>query len=140
MQILIGIDRGVVNTDLVVQVRARTVARRTYIAEDVSTMDILSRNHCEAGKMGIQGLDAVAVIDDDFASVSGTEAGLHDGSIRRRPHSVALVGGDVYAGVERAFPVKWVQAGAERTGHDPLPRPLRRRIGKIHHPAENRRE
>ena len=71
------------NTDLVVQVRARTVPQRTYIAQDVAAMDILSRNHGESGKMGIQGFDAMAVVDDDFASVSVTEAGLNDGSIRR---------------------------------------------------------
>ncbi len=140
MQILGRIDRGVVNADLVVQVRAGAVPRRADIAKDVSAANVLSLGDREPGKMSVKGLDAVAVVDDDFASVPGAHAGLHDGAIRRCAHRVALVGGDVDPGVERAFPIKGVQAGAEGTGYDPLHRPKRGRVRQIHYSAESRRK
>src|ERR1700684_1603268 len=109
MQILVGIDWGIVNPNLVVQVRAGTVPRRADIAKDVSTANVLSSGDSEPGKMGVKGLDAMAVVDDDFASVSRPQAGLHDSSVSGCAHRVALVGGDVYPGVECAFPINGVQ-------------------------------
>src|SRR5580698_2973971 len=120
MQILVGIDWGIVNADLVVQVRASTVPRRADIAKDVSTANVLSNGDSEPGKMSVKGLDAMAVVDDDFASVPGPEAGLHDSSISGYAHRVALVRGNVDPGVKCAFPINGVQAGAEGTGYYPL--------------------
>ncbi len=103
-------------------------------------LNVLSRGDRESGKMGIKGFDAVAVVDDDFASVPGAHAGLEDGAVRRCANRVALVGGDVDPGVECAFPIKGIQPGAEGTGYDPLHRPERWRVRHIHDAAESRRK
>ena len=65
----------------------------------------------------------MAVVDNDFTSVTRAHAGLDNRAVRRRAHRVALAGSDVDPGMERAFPVKGIQTGAEGTGYDPLHRP-----------------
>ena len=69
MQILGRIYGGIVNPDLVVQVRAGAVSRRTDVAKDIPTTDILSFSDREPGQVSINGLDAVAVVDHHLASV-----------------------------------------------------------------------
>ena len=66
--------------------------RRADVAEDVATVNFLSRDDCESGKMGIQSFDTMAMIDNHFPAVPGAHAGLEDDTVRRRPHSVALGG------------------------------------------------
>ena len=123
MQILGGINGGIVNPNLVVQVRAGTVSRRSDVAKDVPAADVLSFGDRESGEMRVNGFDAVAVVDDHFAPVPVAHAGLHDSAVRRCTNRVALARGDVNAGMECAFPIKGIQPGAEGTGYDPLHRP-----------------
>ena len=113
MQILVGIDWGIVNADLVVQVRTGAVARRANVSQDVTAANVLSGNDCESRKMSVQGFHAVAVIDHHLSSVPVAHSSLDDGAVRRRANRVALAGGNVDSGVECAFSIKRIQAGAE---------------------------
>ena len=112
------------NPDLVVQVRAGAVPRRTDVAKDIPAAHVLSFSDCEPGKMSVNGLNAVAVVDHHLASVPVAHSSLQDGAVRGRANRLALGGGDVNSGVEGAFPVKGIQPGAEGTGYDPLHRPF----------------
>src|ERR1700684_50871 len=136
MQILRGINWGIVNADLVMQVRAGAVARRANVSQDFTAANVLSGNDCESRKMSVQGFHAVAVIDHYFSSVPVAHSSLDDGAVRRRANRVALAGGNVDSGVECAFPIKRIQAGAERTGYDPLHWPDRWRISHIDRTAQ----
>ena len=49
MQILRGIDRGIVDPDLIVQVRARAVPRRADVTQDIAAANILPRDDSESG-------------------------------------------------------------------------------------------
>ncbi len=75
-QVFVRIDGGIVNADLVVQVRAGAVPGGADVAKDVSAADILSCRDRKPGKMGIKGLNAVAMVDNHFASVSVAHSGL----------------------------------------------------------------
>src|ERR1700684_2100627 len=99
MQILGGINRGIVNADLVMQVRTGAVARRTNIPQDVTPANVLSGDDRESGKMSVQGFHAVAVIEHDFASVPGAHAGLDNGAVRGRAHRITLAGGNIDPGM-----------------------------------------
>jgi hypothetical protein len=131
MQILRGINRGIVNADLVMQVRTGAVARRAHIAQDVTAANVLSCDDRESRKMSVQGFHAVAVIEHDFASIPAAHTGLEDGAVRRRANRIALAGGDVDPGMECAFSIKRIQAGAERTGYK-FPAPATPRAHKPH--------
>ena len=88
--------------------------RRSDVAEDVATANILSRDDCESGKMGIQSFDTMAMIDNHFPAVPGAHAGLEDDTVRGCPHRVALAGCNINPGMERAFALKRIQAGSRR--------------------------
>src|ERR1700735_1980458 len=124
MQILGRIYGGIVNPDLVVQVRAGAVSRRTDVAKDIPTTDILSFSDREPGQVSINGLDAVAVVDHHLASVPVAHPSLQACTVRGRATLLALCRGDINAGVECAFTIKGNQPGAEGTGHDALHGPL----------------
>src|ERR1700723_2800150 len=75
--------------------------------------------------MSVEGLYPVAMVDNDFASITGAHAGLDDHAVRGRAHRIALAGGDVDPGMKGALPIKGVHTSAEGTGDDPLHRPER---------------
>jgi hypothetical protein len=49
MEILRWIDRGIVDPDLIVQVRAGAVSRRADVTQDVSAANVLPGDHRETG-------------------------------------------------------------------------------------------
>ena len=110
MQILGRIDWGVMNPDLVVQVRARAVPGRAHVAQDVATADVLTCNHSKARKMGIQGLYSVSMVDDYFAAITGAQTGLNDGTVRRRPDCIAPAGRDIDPSMKCSFPIERIEA------------------------------
>src|SRR5579862_553399 len=66
--------------------------------------------------MSVTGGDAVAVIDHDGASVSAEEVGEGDGAVGGGDDGRSDDGGNIDAGVEGAFSIKWIDTFAERAG------------------------
>src|SRR6202789_4442935 len=140
MQILGRIYGGIVNPDLVVQVRAGAVSRRTDVAKDIPTTDILSFSDREPGEVSVNGLDAVAVVDHHLAPVPVAHPSLQDRAVRRRTNRLAFAGRDINSGVECAFAIKGIQPRAEGAGYDPLHRPFGWGVRHIDDAAESRRK
>src|SRR5580658_1578031 len=136
MQILGRIHRGIVDAHLVVQVRTGTVTRRTDIAENVATANVLAGDDSEPGKMSVQGLHSVAVIDYHLASVSCSHSGLDYSAVSGCAYGIAFAGRNVDSGMESPLPVEGIHTGAEGTGHDSLHRPNRRRVRHVQRAAE----
>ena len=80
-QIFVGVDRGVVDADFVVEVRACGATGAAYVADDLAAGDRLARHYVEAGHVGVHGCDAVAVVEDDFLAVAVLCASLCDGGV-----------------------------------------------------------
>ena len=136
MQVLGRIHRRIVDADLIVQVRTGTVARRTHIAEDVTAANVLAGDDRKPGEMSVEGLHPVAVIDNYFASIPGSHAGLDDGAISGCAYRIAFVGRNIDSGMEGAFSIERIHPGAEGTGYDSLYRPFRRRVSYVDGAAE----
>src|ERR1700739_493245 len=69
-EILIGVDRDVVDANFVVKMGTGGAAALADIADHVAAVHALSRGHGEAGKMAIAGADPVAMIDHDGFAVA----------------------------------------------------------------------
>src|SRR5277367_2873404 len=136
MQILGRIHRGIVDPDLVVQVRTGTVTRRADIAEDVAAANVLTGDDRKPGEMGVEGLHPVPVIDNYLASIPRSHAGLDHSAVSRCAYGIAFAGRNVDSGMEGALPIEGIQTGAEGTGYDSLHRPNRRRVSHVHRAAE----
>ncbi len=61
-EILVGIDRSVVDADFVVKMGTGGASAGADIGDGVATVNMLSGCDCEAGKVAVAGGDAVAVI------------------------------------------------------------------------------
>ena len=115
-EIFVGVYGDVVDADFVVEMGAGGASALANVADGVAAVDVLSGGDGEAGQVAVAGGDAVAVIEHDGASVAAEEVGEGDGTVGRRDHGRAYVGGDIDAGVEGAFSVKRIDALAERAG------------------------
>ncbi len=81
-QVFVGVDGGVVDADLVVEVGSGGAAAEADVADGVAAVDELSGSDGEAGEVAVAGGDAVSVIDDDGASVTAEEVGEDDRAVR----------------------------------------------------------
>src|SRR3954467_6140919 len=69
-QIFVRIDRRVMNADLIMQVRACSAAAVPYIADHLTANYHLTSDHGKARHMAVDGLDPMAVIEDNLAAVA----------------------------------------------------------------------
>src|SRR5438309_7660759 len=69
-EILVRVDGGVADTNLVVEVRTGGAAAHADISDDLASDHGLAVHDGESGHVSIAGLDAVAVVEDDFAAVA----------------------------------------------------------------------
>ena len=112
-QILIGIHRGVVDADLVMQVWTGAAAAEADIADHVAAANVLARGNREAGKVSEARNDAVTVLKNDRSTVSAHEVGeIHD-AIRGCDDWLAHRGRDIDPSMKRAFTIEWIDAFAE---------------------------
>ena len=112
-QILIGIHRGVVDADLVMQVWTGAAAAEANIADYVAAADVLAGGNREAGKVSEARNDAVTVLKNDRSTVPAHEVGeIHD-AIRGCDDWLAHRGRDIDPGMKRAFTIEWIDAFAE---------------------------
>ncbi len=112
-EILVGIDRSVVDADFVVKMGTGGASAGADIGDGVATVNMLSGCDCEAGKVAVAGGDAVAVIHHDGLAVSALEICEGDHAIGGRDDRVAIRAADIHPAVKRAFTVEWVNALAE---------------------------
>ncbi len=118
-----GIDRSVVDADFVVEMGAGAASAFADVADGVSAVDVLARDAGEAAQVAVTGGDAMAVIDDDGASVAAHEVGEHDHAVRRGHHRLAVSGSDINAAMESAFSVEWIDALAKTSRNGTFHRP-----------------
>src|ERR1700733_13616609 len=69
-EILVGIDRSVVNADFIVEMRTGRTSALAHVADHVAAMHALSSRDGKAGEMPVAGADAVAVVDHDGLAVA----------------------------------------------------------------------
>ena len=115
-QIFVGVYGDVVDSHFVVKMGASGASALAYEADRVAAVDVLSGGNGEAGKVAVTRADAVAVVDHYGASVASEEVGESDGAVGRSDHGRAYICRNVDAGVKGAFPVKGIDAFAERAG------------------------
>src|SRR5216683_1723560 len=111
-----GVDRGAVEADFVVHVRPGGAAADSGVADDLSALDAHAGNDREGGKVPVSRGDAEAVVHNHQSSVARARfRGRHD-SVSRSVNGLAVLGGNIHAGMERAFTRERVEALAEGSG------------------------
>src|ERR1051326_468473 len=115
-QVLVRIDRSVVDANFVVEVRTGRAAALADIADHVAAIHSLSSCDRIAGKVAVPGADAIAVVDDDGLAVAAHHLGDRHDAIRRGNNPGAVAAADIHAAMECAFPVERVNALAEAAG------------------------
>src|SRR5579872_5570644 len=93
-QVLVGIDRSVVDTNFVVKVRAGGAAAGADVADGIAAMNLLAGGDGESGKMAVAGRDAVAVVEHDGLAVSAHEVGEGDNAVGGSDHRMAVAAAD----------------------------------------------
>src|SRR6267154_1281749 len=109
-EVLVGIDRSVVDSNFVVEVRTGGASAEADVADSVAAVDLLSRSDCKTGKVAVAGRDAVAMVHGDELAVSALELREGNYAIRRRDHRVAVSTANIHTAVKCAFPVERVDA------------------------------
>src|SRR5882762_8276835 len=109
-EILVGIDRSVVDANFVVKVRTSGTSAQADVADGVAAMDLLSGSDCKTGKVAVAGRDAVAMVHGDELAVSALELREGDYTIRRGDYRMAVYTANVHTAVKRAFPVEGIDA------------------------------
>src|SRR6266853_216919 len=103
--------------------RACGPSAEAYVADGVAAVNVLAGGDGEARKMAVAGCNSVSVVNHDGATVAAEEVGEGHGAVRGSNHRGAHVGGNIYAGVESAFSIKWIDALAEGAGDLAFDRP-----------------
>src|SRR5260370_40560968 len=85
--------------------RTGGAAAVTDVADDLATDDVLSGHDGEARHVSVEGLDAVAVVDDHLAAVAVLHGGGLDDAVGGGADGGAVGGGDGDAGVELTLAV-----------------------------------
>src|SRR5579872_3536276 len=113
-----GIDRGIVDADFVVDVRAGGASGDADVADDLAFIDVLASRHDEAGHVSRERLEAVSVIDHDSVAVSIFRLrGMND-AITSRMNRRSGGSGNIDSGMEFAFiAIEWISAFTERSSN-----------------------
>src|SRR4051812_32259805 len=114
-QVLIRIDGRVVDADFVVEVGAGAASAEADVADDLASVNALTRGDSEAGQVSVTGGDAMAVVELDEVSVAAHVAGVDDDAIRRRNDRITVRAGNIDSAVEGALTAERVGALAERS-------------------------
>src|ERR1022692_4508239 len=80
-QVLVRVDRHVVDAHFVVKVGSGGAAGLADVADDLAAGDVLAGEDDHAGEVSVDGVDAVAVVDGDFAAVPVFHGGQGDEAV-----------------------------------------------------------
>src|SRR5271165_5214209 len=89
-KVLVGIDRGIVDADFVVEVRPGAATALANESDGVSAMHVLAGHDRKVRQMAVAGSDAVAVVNHDGASVSAQEIGVSDYAVGGSYHRLSV--------------------------------------------------
>src|SRR5436309_894054 len=106
-QIFVGIYWSIVDAHFVMQMRAGTAAGLAYVGDYIAALDALASAYRISRQVTEARADSVAVINGQHSAISAHGLGEHHDAIGRGEYLVPVVGGDVYAAVERAFTIEW---------------------------------
>ena len=124
------VGQTAVHPDLVMQVGAGRSAGGADIADHVAALDVLIADDAEARKMAVLGDDAEAVVERHHVAVGAVGACGRDGRVAGREDGLAVVGGDIEAGMKVPLVREGIPAvavtGREPAGHRPDRRGRRR--------------
>ena len=109
-QVLVRINWDVIDSDFVVEMRAGAASAVTNVADGIPTMHVLPGIHGEALHVSIACGDAMAMIENDGASVSTHKVGELDNGICRCHDRLTVHATNVDAGVESALTIEWIDA------------------------------
>src|SRR5205085_1488546 len=112
-QVLIRIDRCVVDTDFVVEVGTGAASAEPDITDGLAFVHTLSGGDIEARKVAVAGGDAVAVVDLDEMSVAAHVAGVSDHAVGGCDDRISVGTRNIDAGMEGAFTAERIRAFAE---------------------------
>ena len=74
-EVLVGIDRGPIDANFVVEVWASGTAALADVSNDVTALDSLARGHREAGEVAITGADPASMVHHDDLAVAAQRFG-----------------------------------------------------------------
>src|SRR5258708_28482521 len=103
-----GINRGAIDATFVVDVRAGGASAYTDVANRIASVDLLADQDIQAGEMAVIGRKSVAVVDDHQTAIAGAVVGFDDYAIGGHAYLIAVLRGNIHAGMESAFPAKRV--------------------------------
>src|ERR1700733_4611498 len=124
------VDRRVVDTYLVVQMRACGAPAMTYVADHLATDHLLACDHRKARHVPVDSLNPVTVVDDDLAAITVSHFGrLHD-AVASGANGKPVRRADVDTGMELALAIAQdrVFALTKAAGDWPHDGPQRRNI------------
>jgi len=122
-KVLVRIHGRVVDADFVVKMGTGGASAEADVAEDIAAVDVLAGGYAEAGEVAVAGGDSVAVIHRDSAAIASEEVCKRYCAVGGGQNGLTYSGGNVYAGVECAFTVEWINALTECAGNLAFDRP-----------------
>lgn len=126
----VRVDSGVVNPDLIMQVRAGAASADSHVSNHLAASDALTRNYRHRRHVCIQRGDSMAVIQNNFSTISGTPGRARDDRIASRMNRSSRRSGNVDSAMELTLVAgKRIVPLAEGTGDASHDRPQCRRIG-----------
>src|SRR3972149_4007939 len=82
--------------DFEMEMRTAAVSGAPHQSDDIALIDGLAADKVDLAEVGVKGLPAVPVVDDDHQSIAGVvPAGVDDDAVIRGIDGVPLVAGDV---------------------------------------------
>src|SRR4029077_2289427 len=109
-EIFVGIDRGVVDANFIVEMGAGGASAQANVANGVAAMNLLSGSDGKAGEVAVAGRDAMAMVHRDQFAVSALEIREGDYTVGRCDHRVAVSTANIHAAVKCAFSIERIDA------------------------------
>src|SRR5450756_637505 len=118
------VDRGTVDDNLIMAMRARGTTGQSLIADDLTLLDGLACGHSHAAHVSVQGLDAVPMVQCHGDTVTPVPADLHHRAVCRRADRCAVRSCNVDTVMRfAAAAAEGVGAPAERRRNKAVERP-----------------
>src|SRR5664280_1576729 len=125
------VDRGTVDDNLIMAMRARGTTGLSLVADDLTLLDGLTIGYCHAAHVAVQGLDAVPMVQCHRNAVGAVPADLHHRAVCRRADRRAVWSCDVDAIMHlAALTTEGVRTRAERRRNDTIQWPDGRSLRK----------
>src|SRR5262245_40819745 len=132
-----GIEEPAVRHHLVVEVRAGRAAGASELADQLTALHMVAGVDHECGEVTVAGLEPEPVVEDDQVAVATGVARLRHNTCGSRVNRLALLAGDIEAGMVVGVAGQRVHARTHCGCEPPLGWPDRRRRGRQRIPLFN---